>query len=1378
MSITSQYWKYFLVQTATGLCYYLDAMGNLQFGNITSGRDFSLPEDPEGWMDIQLMYGRNTHYWGLNRSYTVPLKFVGDGAKILRRLYYLGKSIEQPVSLVILKWDEEQGFFKLYFKGQLDLTQKRDAVATDFTCNVMEGGILQLLKSYENTVVQLPCDGSIPENVKVLADGIKFNDVFHYQILKIVSPYPGQQSLPCVFLGNDGDNIGVIHGDQNLENPYADYTAKSANFVYTNISPSVVRIQGSISIKSDPAITNTGFYLFAVTSLAQARSSGGFSGIDHAVGLVRPQNPLPTDPAPFFAPVRSQVNVNGQITYSFDESISLAANENLFIMFFNDFADHPIQILGGTFDLSFSSRLPSSRVWGIPAPDVWKLIGQNLNALASTSDYPFNYAFTSLLLEEFRRFVLTSGDAARASTNPNYFQYYNQATLNPQNPNNDSFDQFASLGPVVKISLSDFFDSVNAILCAAVGNQIDSSGKDSIFLEARRYVLNPDVITLELDQVSNLVVSVDTDHLFNWLESGYAPNDYDETSGKYEYNNTSQYQTTIKTLAKILQIISKIRTDSYGFEFKRYNTQGGKSSTFNNNDNSLWFLNTDFSQSTKDFFAAIFTSAIQNTASTANTNIKLIPNLAYQSITYGTLDGEYFINGLDFSIFMFNRPTGEIGSKTMAVAFTALLNGLAGDSAQIKMFVNGTVVQSWTQAITGVNTVFNGVYNNTQAWNQGDNIYFTVDTIRTCTVNITSFSLNVGSGYFICTLGGPVSISAGSTQQLISLPVITAQTVTIGAQVLQVVSYGFQYFRFLSNIQNPIFLWSLAVSGFVQGGTSNVVTFDLWKNGVNIGSFSHNGTTAQSSFNPTGAVDLSGLVDLNLYDTYWVTGSCGNMNAWVSGSELLFLSENILVYPLLRRKYSNVSGIPNPETAFNIEDFTPARVVKRNGPMLRSTLSMIGSGQLTFQTSDKNQFLSTTNDDDGITITENADIDYHDLGDPLWLPMIFDFDTNVPMTAEEIFNFAANGHIKFPYKNKTFYGFPIQVTVKPNMHDSQSWKLLASPLNNLADLIDLDWDGVISLQLMDAMIPFICPLHFVPLNYTKPDKYNTYTMDEDFFVNRIKDYIDKNNYFAPWQLSDVISLQGQAAGLTPSTVTVYNGKGQPTGMSFNLADLVTTAVIAPQGATQGDIPLAAFPEGKYYFVWTFGSGSGVASFISEGIHIKKFWPKTQLYEFSNKRNKLAVIFNGGVPYRPSKRFFSQINLYVPKSKFTSYVNEPQDITLLNAIAYDTYTVEVGFGSGMPDYDVRLFERIFDLDTVFIDGNQYTREADAAVELKTFPGQPKSYPTLNIRKAKNEDGLTINTTAQIEGPQQAGYVLDAQAFGLSNSGQDLVQVDNS
>lgn len=1370
--ISSQYFKYFLTETATGLAYHEDFMGQIKTDSVLDGVDYSLPEHPDGWLDFVITYARNAIYCGINRSFTVPLNFIGVGARIIRKLFYTGRGIEQPLTLVILKWDEDKGFFDLYYSGQLDLSQNNNTVATSVVVNIMEGGILQLFKSYENTVVEIPCDGSIPENIKVLADGIEFADTFHYQILKLSSPFPGVQPLPMTYISNDGDNIGVVHGDQNLEQPYTNYTAKSSNFAYSNISPSKARIKGSISIKSDPGNINTVFYLYAVTSLAQPRAGGG---TDHAVGLVKSQNPYPLNPNGFFIPSLSQVFINGQMTYFFDEVITLDANENLFIFFFNQFApDGSITILGGSVAISFNSKLPNSRVWGITCYDVWRLIGQKLNALASTTDYPFNFAFTSNLLQEHLNFIITSGDAIRASTDPNYFQYYNLQTLNPQNPNNTDYTQFSSLGPVIKINVSDFFKFINTILYAAIGNQKDINGKDSIFIEARQYVLDPSVVTYACpDQVNNLSISVGLDYYFNWLRVGYPDNQYDEKSGKYEYNNTNEYQPPIKTLAKTFEILSPIRTDSYGFEFTRYNPQGGKSTTFNNSDSSKWGLDIDFSSFILDYYEASFVSSIQNTTSTANTNQHLLHGMNYQPVLMPVLDGEYFINGIDFSIFMFNQNVSV--SRVITAQFTALLNGLAGDTATIKFWRNGVVIQQWTQAITGVNTVFNETYTASFLCALGDNLYFTVDLLRTCTITINTFSLNVGGGYFICQLGGPLSLNAGATQQLISLPVITANTVVVNGNTIQVVSYGFQYFRFLSNVQNRTFNWDGVIQAFIKGNPSQTVTFTLWKNGIKIGEIPYNGTSVQSTINSTGTPQFSGTDFETNYDTYWFTASCQDVDCWIYAASLLFESTSIRAYRFLREAYSNVSGIPNPDTAFNFR-YSPARIIQRWKSYLASCLSMIGSGTLMFQTASKNAFLSTTLN--GITITENASIDIHDFGQPDFLPLIFTFDTSVKETAKKLFDYAANGYVSFPYKNKIFYGFPLEISIKPAMNDVQTWKLLASPQNNLNDLVDLDWDGIISLQFLDVMIPYICPLHFVSLNFTKDARFNTYTMDEDWFVNRVKGYMNQSNYFAPWQNNDIISLQCQTNGLGPVTVEIYKSNGQSTGTIINIPQVSASAILSPQTLYQGDISLTALPQGKYYFVWRMGTGAAQAQFISEGIHVKKLWVNTQLHQYSNSRNKLAVIFNSDVPYRPSIRLRSKIVNYVPKSKFTTFVNEPQDIKLQNAIPYDTWTLQIAFDEGIPDYMSRKIERIYSLDTVFNDGNQYTRDADAEVDIQATKGTPKVYATLIIRKAFNGDGLTVNTANQLEGPQQAGYVLNAQAFGQNNNDQQLVNVTKS
>lgn len=1367
MSVSRTYFKFFLVDSPSGLAFYVDAMGNIQKGNVLTGTDYSLPQSPGGWEDMQLSFGRSAHYWGLNRTFTIPLKFIGDGASIIRHLFYNGRGVESQVTLVIVKWDDVTGVFRLYYSGQLDLSKIEDAVAEGVTVNIMQGGIVQMLKAYENTVIEIPCDGSIPENIKVNCDGILLNDTFHYEIVPIVLPYAGDQPLPCTYVSNDGDNIGITKNSQALEQMYPGYYQKSSNFLFSSEEPVSVRIKGNIIVRSDPSISNTLFLMFTATSLSQPRGIDG-NLLDHAAGLVRPFVPLDG----IFNAVNSQINLQTQMSFGFDLTVNLAANEHLFIIVFNNFSATPVTVIGGSFTLTFSSRYRASRVWGIRPYDLGKLLIKRMNALSSNFLQTFNFGFDSLLLQANPNLIVTSGDALRASTDPNYYQYYNQATLNPTNPNNENYTQFPTLGPVIKTTLSDFFDTFNAILNAALSNQQLPGEQESVFIEDKTYVLDPSVITMSLTKISNFRVSLATEYFFNWLKIGYEPQQYDEKAGKYEYNSTVQWQAPIRTLSKTLEIMSKYRADSYGIEYTRYNTQGGKSATFNNSDNSRFLLNTDFNSSFLDYYLAKFISGIPLPTSPTNTDQKTVVNKAYQAVYCDLLDGEYFTSQNDYSIFMFNQPAP--GTQNIQVNFTALINGLIGDSATIKMWVNGTVLTSWMQAVAGVNTAFNGAYTSSRTFAKGDVVYFTVDTIKTCTADISDFLINIGSGaYWTAESSGPVNVPAGSTQQLISLPIITS--ILVSGQ--QVVSSAFQYFRFLSNVQDKSFSWTLGISAYHQGNNSETITFDIWKNGQNIGTLTVNGNSNILTWynQPVSGVispQLMGDQTFALYDLIWLTVSNTNINVWVTNIALEFTSHMIRVYPLLRKAYQNISGLPNPETAFNLDTLTPKQMLLRNGNILSPAVFNLAPGALTFQTADKNQFVSTTLG--GVTIKENASVDIHDLSSPAYYPLIFEVDTEVPMNFADLFNNAANGHIEFSYNNKLFYGFPIQVTAKPALNESQTWKLLCSPKTNLSDLADLDWDGLPVLMPLNISIPIICPLHVVPLNLVKPDVYKNASMDEDWYVNRIQTWIDQSNYAMPRQNDEPIPIQLQTNGLAPVTIQILDCKGSPVGSPVNIPQISDPSVNAPQQLFQGLVDVSTLADGIYYTLWALGIGEAQVLFISEGIYVKQNWSSDTIrLDYSNSRNKLATIFTS--TYAPNIRVHGQISRYTPKSKFTTFVDQPQDIDLLNAIPYDTWKLEIGRGSGIPDYLMRKVARIFDLDTVFIDGNQYTRDADAQWEKQNFPGQPKEYMTLDIRRAKNIDAITYDASGQVSSSMPGGYLLDPAAFGQSLSGQDLIQV---
>ena len=69
----SKVFLFYMVDTATGVCYYLDNNGNLQTASIHSNFDVSI-QSPDGWLNTELAFKRHTTYYGTNRSFSLPLK--------------------------------------------------------------------------------------------------------------------------------------------------------------------------------------------------------------------------------------------------------------------------------------------------------------------------------------------------------------------------------------------------------------------------------------------------------------------------------------------------------------------------------------------------------------------------------------------------------------------------------------------------------------------------------------------------------------------------------------------------------------------------------------------------------------------------------------------------------------------------------------------------------------------------------------------------------------------------------------------------------------------------------------------------------------------------------------------------------------------------------------------------------------------------------------------------------------------------------------------------------------------------------------------------------------------------------------------------------
>lgn len=88
----------FFIVDENNLFYRLDDHGLL----VSSANPYPLQFSPTGWDEIAIQNLRNKKYWGVDRSVSVPLSYVEDGAGIIKSILYK-YGIEKPCYLVICR---------------------------------------------------------------------------------------------------------------------------------------------------------------------------------------------------------------------------------------------------------------------------------------------------------------------------------------------------------------------------------------------------------------------------------------------------------------------------------------------------------------------------------------------------------------------------------------------------------------------------------------------------------------------------------------------------------------------------------------------------------------------------------------------------------------------------------------------------------------------------------------------------------------------------------------------------------------------------------------------------------------------------------------------------------------------------------------------------------------------------------------------------------------------------------------------------------------------------------------------------------------------------------------------------------------------------
>jgi hypothetical protein len=355
-------WQYFLLNKE-GKSFNYDT------DIVVNDNPVPLENTPDGWQDKLVNFGRNTKYFGLFRSFTIPLKFVTEGKKVLRHLLY-NTGIETVCSLAIKKLNNAWTYDP-YFKGEIDFSKFSDE--HDYaTANVMEGGLAKLLKAKEGTnyEIKIEGDGLIP----VRMTGLDFKCTINYafiagQTTPLVST---TYTLGYQFASQEGTSIGVVTGSSPFQSTKNfDYKTNNDRWVLWSTQRAVTfNFKHPLTYQ---ATSNGNIHIYFL------KNTGTFQDI------------IPT-----------QAVTAGMHTFNIDTTINLAVGEKLFIILDTGIG---INVFDGLANISYSSKALSSNIKAKTAASVLKELIKVLsdNEFTAISD----------LLDNRTDIVITCGDAIR-----------------------------------------------------------------------------------------------------------------------------------------------------------------------------------------------------------------------------------------------------------------------------------------------------------------------------------------------------------------------------------------------------------------------------------------------------------------------------------------------------------------------------------------------------------------------------------------------------------------------------------------------------------------------------------------------------------------------------------------------------------------------------------------------------------------------------------------------------------------------------------------------------------------------------------------------------------------------------------------------------
>lgn len=554
-------WYLFYEDGGTTYYHYVDSNGAIQTTMTKTPLRFA----PKGWRDQALVWERGFVYHGIFQTYSVPLKFVKDGAKILRYLY-ITFGTEPNCKLLIEKYNDSLAIqaYETYYLGELDFS--RYSSEKDFVnVEVMEGGFLSKLKAKESTSIEIPITNH-PNRVWIYMDGLEMVALFNFT--GIEQPV---DTSPPTFIGSDRENFPTLLWFSTEGHPNGDTNPKGNDHIGAFSKMFSQNYAGSDMITLSSA-NKWIIHNKSGTNSYDYNIKGSIT-IDHSnsVGSTRQMNVYAyvNNAAAVGTAVTKYVIANGGVipasgtlteTVEIDYNITLLPNEQLWLWFRHTGTPGEVSYHLVSFNIvaSTPNTVKPSIIPAIRSIDVCSAIVADIDSTTFIDD-------TLLGLDaNVRTKVLTCGDAIRGLE-----------------------------GAIMKTNITDFYQSVNARFNTCMkfdkaANTVRILDKAAAFDEATQI--------MDLGVVSNFKHYPLTEEMFAKYVTGYNDVKYDGVSGKDEFNITLNFQSDLQRITTEKNIRSDYGADMYSIELTRGNFTE-KLQADSNNDNIIFWIDIESSAS-------------------------------------------------------------------------------------------------------------------------------------------------------------------------------------------------------------------------------------------------------------------------------------------------------------------------------------------------------------------------------------------------------------------------------------------------------------------------------------------------------------------------------------------------------------------------------------------------------------------------------------------------------------------------------------------------------------------------------------------------------------------------------------------------------------